>query len=125
MALRPRIPNSGRSSAGRNPDWSRDETILLMDLYLAAPRAAKTHPAVLGLSALLRAATRAQGQPMLSSFRNPAGIAMRLRNFGRLAPNAVAGRDTGLRPGGAVDRAVWREFGRAPEKLASEVERIR
>ncbi|MFC3704764.1 GIY-YIG nuclease family protein [Devosia honganensis] len=62
---------------------------------------------------------------MLASFRNPAGIALRLRNFGRHDPAAPPGRDAGLRPGGAVDLQVWREFGGKPAALANEVARIR
>jgi len=109
----------------RNPDWSRDETILLMDLYLHAPQAGKTHPEVMALSALLRAAGHHNSHPHLASFRNPAGIAMRLRNFGRLDPRAPPERDKGLRPGGAMDAAVWREFGNDLEALTREVARVR
>ncbi|MBX3576088.1 MAG: GIY-YIG nuclease family protein [Rhizobiaceae bacterium] len=110
---------------GRNPDWSRDETILLMNLYLSAPKAGKTHPEVIALSTMLRAAGRRNGRAVLASFRNPAGVAMRLRNFGRHDPNAPPGRDAGLRPGGAADLQVWREFGGNPIALAEEVTRIR
>lgn len=110
---------------GRNPDWSRDETILLMDLYLSAPKSAKTHPEVVALSTMLRAAGRRDGRAVLASFRNPAGIALRLRNFGRHDPDAPPGRDSRLRPGGAIDIQVWREFGGNRAALADEVARIR
>lgn len=108
----------------RNPNWSRDETILLLDLYQNAPTAHATHPAVVALSRdLNRAARRAGAQP-LPTFRNPAGIAMRLRNLGRLDP-AADNRDQGLRPGGAMDREVWGELASDEERLAREVARIR
>ncbi|MEA3050883.1 MAG: 5-methylcytosine-specific restriction enzyme [Sphingomonadales bacterium] len=109
----------------RNADWSREETILLMDLYLSAPRAGKTHPEVIALSTLLRAAGRRGGAAVSPTFRNPAGIAMRLRNFGRHDPQAPAGRDAGLRPGGAVDVQVWTEFGGDRNALTLEVARVR
>ncbi len=109
----------------RNPDWSRDETILLMDLYLQAPQAGKSHPEVMALSALLRAAGHRNSHPHLPSYRNPAGIALRLRNFARLDPRAPPERDKGLRPGGAMDAAVWREFGNNLAALAREVARVR
>lgn len=125
MAQQSGIVINTKSSLGRNPDWSRHETVLLMDLYLSAPRAAKTHPEVRALSALLRAAAGREGRKILSSFRNPAGVAMRLRNFGRLDPDAPGSRDVGLRPGGAVDRQVWAEFARAPTKLAAKVAKAR
>ena len=114
-----------RKVKGRNPDLSRDETVLLMDLYLSAPDASERHPEVIALSAVLRAAAKAQGRATLPTFRNPAGIALRLRNFGKLDPQAPAERHPGIRPGGAMDRRVWREFGTARAALASEVDRIR
>lgn len=108
----------------RNPDWSRDETILLMDLYLRASRAGKGHPEVLALSEVLRAAGRRDGRAVLETFRNPAGIAMRLRNFGRHDPATSATQDAGLRPGGVIDAEVWRAFGDDRQRLKAEVSRI-
>lgn len=96
-----------------------------MNLYLGAPKAGKTHPEVIALSTLLRAASRRGGHAVLASFRNPAGIAWRLRNFGRHDPNAPPGRDAGLRPGGAVDVQVWQEFESDRGALEKEVARIR
>lgn len=112
-------------NGGRNPNWCHDETVLLMDLYLSAPRAEKNHPEVVALSTVLRAAGRRDGRAVLASFRNPAGIAMRLRNFGRHDPAVPPEQNAGLRPGGAIDLRVWREFGHDREALASEVARIR
>lgn len=113
------------TESGRNPDWSRDETALLMDLYLSAPNAAKSHPEVVALSLLLRTAAKRQGRSIWPSFRNPAGIAMRLRNFGKFDPAAPPSRNAGLRPGGVTDRLVWKEFGTDRAALAWEVEKIR
>lgn len=116
---------SDGKAARRNPDWTRDETILLFDLYLSAPRAEKTHPEVIALSLVLRAAGRRDGRAVLPNFRNPPGIAMRLRNFGKHDPRAPPGQNAGLRPGGAIDAQVWREFGTDQSRLAAEVLRIR
>jgi hypothetical protein len=110
---------------GRNPDWTRDETILLMNLYLSTPKAEKGHPDVQALSHVLRAAGRRDGRAVLPSFRNPDGIAMRLRNFGKRDPDAPAGQNAGLRAGGAIDRLIWEEFSQNREGLAQEVSRIR
>lgn len=119
------MDRQGAKDRGRNPNWSREETVLLMELYLSAPKAGKTHPEVVALSSMLRATGRRDGRAVLASFRNPSGIALRLRNFGRHDPDAPPGRDAGLRPGGAVDIQVWREFGGKPAALADEVARIR
>lgn len=109
----------------RNPDWSPDETILLMDLCSHAPRAGKLHPEVVALSVLLREGAKRSGLPVHPTHRNAAGIAMRLRNFGRHDPEAPPQRDAGLRAGGAIDAAVWREFAGNPAYLEAEVRRIR
>jgi hypothetical protein len=109
----------------RNPDWTRDETILLMELYRGAPRATRSHPGVIALSLVLRAAARREGRSVSDTFRNPAGIAMRLRNFAKHDPSAPVGRDAGLRPGGVIDIAVWRDLGGNAAALAVEVTRIR
>ncbi len=111
--------------AKRNPAWTREETILLFDLYLSAPRAEKSHPEVVALSSILRAAGRRDGRATLPNFRNPSGIAMRLRNFGKHDPQAPVGQDVGLRPGGAIDAQIWREFGADLAALDVEVWRIR
>lgn len=42
------------TSRSRNPNWSRDETILLLDLHLRHPSADARHPEVAALSATLR-----------------------------------------------------------------------
>lgn len=58
-------------AARRHPDWTRDETILLCDLYLRAPRAEKTNPEMIALSSVLWAAGRRDGRAVLPNFRNP------------------------------------------------------
>ncbi|WP_233902134.1 GIY-YIG nuclease family protein, partial [Paracoccus denitrificans] len=60
-----------------------------------------------------------------TSFRNPAGIAMRLRNFAKQDPDLPAGRNAGLRKGGMIDRIVWEEFVNNRARLEAEVSRIR
>lgn len=119
------VPNGNdkRFATPRNPTWTRDETVLLLDLYCRAPKAGAHHPDVIALSAELNLRARRRGSAPLANFRNPAGIAMRLRNLARHDPEADAG--TGLRPGGAIDAAVWKEFEGNPAALAREVDHIR
>ncbi|MBZ9648180.1 hypothetical protein K9B33_11525 [Sphingobium sp. 3R8] len=119
------LDGSNRRAVRRNPDWTRDETILLFDLYLRAPRAEKTHPEVIALSSVLRAAGRRDGRAVLPNFRNPSGIAMRLRNFRKHDPQVPPSQNAGLRPGGAIDARIWSEFGTDLAALAVEVSRIR
>lgn len=96
-----------------------------MDLYLSAPRAEKAHPEVIALSIVLRAIGRRDGRAVLPSFRNPAGIAMRLRNFAKQDLLTLPSRNVGLRKGGVIDRAVWEEFVNDREGLEAAVLRIR
>ncbi|PZU15319.1 MAG: hypothetical protein DI591_10585 [Citromicrobium sp.] len=108
-----------------NADWSRDETVLLMALYRRHPKAEKRHPEVVALSALLRGAALARGAAISPTYRNPAGIAMKLRNFAKYDPSPTLPLGAGLRGGGKVDRQVWGEFGRDDAALAAEVVRVR
>lgn len=114
--------NSGGGTA-RNPPWSRDETILLLDLYKRTPKATSRYPDVVALSEELNRRARLAGYVPLPNFRNPAGVAMRLRNLARHDPTTDP--DEGLRPGGAIDVAVWHEFSGNNRALAREVRRIR
>lgn len=125
MDVREKEVASQSKLRGRNPDWSREETVLLMQLYLSAPKAEKAHPEVVAFSVILRATGRRDGRAVLPSFRNPAGIAMRLRNFAKHDPNAPAVRNVGLRPGGAIDQIVWEEFAGDRAALEAEAGRIR
>lgn len=115
----------GMASPSSNADWTRDETVLLMALYLRHPKAEKRHPEVIALSALLRGAARARGASIATNFRNPAGVAMKLRNFAKSDPAPVFHLGKGLRGGGKIDGIVWGEFGSDPAALAREAARIR
>jgi hypothetical protein len=124
MALPTAERKTTRAKRRRNPDWSRDETILLLDLYLRAPKASAGHSDVLALSRELNQMARRSNAITLPTFRNPAGIAMRLRNLSRHDPAASSAGTAGLRPGGAIDVQVWQEFAGDREALAAEVARI-
>ncbi len=67
----------------RNPDWTRDELILALDLYFREPaaRGSKTHPAVIELSELLNTLPIHGRANRHEKFRNPSGVGMKLSNF--------------------------------------------
>jgi hypothetical protein len=108
----------------RNPDWTADETVLLLDLYLRAPRASLRHPEVVALSTLLNEVARSSGLDPLETYRNPTGVAMKLRNLAQQDPVAHTDGKTGLREGGEIDADIWRRYAHSPEGLAREVDRI-
>lgn len=94
---------------GRNPDWSRDETILALDLYIRRrPQLpGEADPEVLALSKLLRDHAAATGVRGLSNFRNPDGVSMKVGNLSRLDPD-YSGK--GLPNGSAIEEKLWSEF---------------
>lgn len=108
----------------RNPPWTFAEMVLLMDLYRRSPRADKADPAVLKLSQQLNAMAAAQGLARLPTYRNPAGVAMKLRNLGQHDPEFLKSGRAGLRNAGRLNGEVWTRYADEPEALKSEVARI-
>jgi len=109
----------------RNPDWSHDETVLLLDLYFRAPRASPSHLEVVALSEHLKALGSADEKERQANFRNPAGVAMKLRNLAQQDPEFLTRGQTGLRKGGRIDAEIWQRYAHDRMLLAREVERIR
>ena len=68
----------------KNPKWTRQETILALELYLREPGIRYREPedpAVLELSQLLNEYHQSIGTPQTSDLRNPNGVSMKLGNF--------------------------------------------
>lgn len=103
-----------------NPDWTRDETLLALNLYLqcGGQVPGPTDPRVLELSAKLRALPVHRDVAKRDSFRNPAGVAFKLQNIRQVA----TGR--GLANVSAVDREVWRDFASTPQVVSQLAEKI-
>lgn len=100
-----------------NPDWTRDETILALDLYLkcGGQIPGPTDPRVIQLSEQLRSLPVHTGTAKRTSFRNPAGVAFKVQNLRQVATGK------GLKNCSAVDRSVWQDFG---ERTSSEVSNL-
>ena len=92
-----------------NPDWTRDELILLIELYhrLEGKHISPKSPAVVDLSHLLNELPIHSPSLRDHKFRNADGVAMKLRNLQRLDPQSVA---AGLGRGGRLEAIVWDEF---------------
>jgi 5-methylcytosine-specific restriction enzyme A len=107
-----------------NPDWTRDELILALELYFRMPgaRGNKTHPECVKLSELLNRLPIHAGVPKSSTFRNPNGVGMKLSNFLRFDP-AYSGK--GLPSGSVAEKEVWDSFGNDSKKLAAAAAAIR
>lgn len=108
----------------RNPNWTRDELILALDLYfrLNPLRIDEKHPELVQISRLLNTLPIHAKSQQLDKFRNPNGVYMKLCNFLRLDPNY---RGKGLEAGSKLDVEVWKEFYSDREQLHSVADAIR
>jgi len=111
------------AKTSRNPNWTRDELILALDVYLDHPTADQTHPAVQELSLLLNRLWGADlGQ---ANRRNATGVSMKLGNFQRLDPAYLARGRKGLAHGGRGDQDVWNDFASDRPRLRATAAAIR
>lgn len=103
-----------------NPHWTKDETILALDLYfeLNGNVPSKDHKRVIELSDYLRTSSIHAGKEKKSSFRNPDGVVFKLQNLRSVATGV------GLSNTSKVDVAVWNEYGTRSDlisKLTKEI----
>jgi 5-methylcytosine-specific restriction protein A len=104
----------------RNPNWTRDELILALDLYM------RHRPAVLGntsadvieLSEILNRLAHA-GRDRAPTHRNANGVAMKLLNFRPFDPDYTASGRAGPHHTSRGDEQVWREFARLSDLTSS------
>lgn len=110
----------------RLPNWSRDELMLALELYLRTRGTlgyGKDTSEVVALSHELRAlrifpdAIRQNPR-----FRNPSGVALKLHNFESIDPDHTG---TGMPNVGAGDIAAWNEWSDRYTELAAAVVLIR
>jgi 5-methylcytosine-specific restriction protein A len=109
-------------SGNRNPTWAFDELVLALDLYLRRGQVDSSDPEVVELSTFLRSLPIHPHRPNQESFRNPAGVSLKLANFAHLDP-AYPG--IGMRAGGARDGEVWTRFSGERDELSKVVALIR
>lgn len=109
--------------ATRNPDWTREEHILGLDLYLRLRLASFTgeHPEVVKLSETLKSLALLRGMSGSETFRNATGVSMKMSNFQRVDPKY---QGVGLPSGSKLEVEVWDEFSSKPSELAEAVETI-
>lgn len=110
-------------STSSNPDWTRDELVLALDLYFREPsaRGSKTHPQCVRLSKILNSLPIHRGKPRGTTFRNPNGVAMKLSNFLTYDPSYTG---KGLAAGSHAEKEVWKTFSTDRGKLQQAAEAI-
>jgi 5-methylcytosine-specific restriction protein A len=108
----------------RNPNWSRDELILALDLYFRVDVAHISHndKDVIELSKLLNSLDIHPTGIIGSDFRNPNSVYMKLCNFLRFDPEYTG---VGLPRGSRLDEVIWNEFSDDGKRLADTAESIR
>ena len=95
-----------------NPNWTRDEVILALDLYFDCKGSipGQSDPRVKALSDLLRAFPHHGAAARKASFRNPDGVAFKLQNLRQVATGKGLGNVS------RTDRSIWDELGRDPKR---------
>jgi len=93
-----------------NPNWTRDEVILALDLYFDCKGRipGQSDPRVKELSQVLRNFPHDSSAARKKSFRNPDGVAFKLQNLRQVASGKGLGNVS------RTDREVWRELGQDP-----------
>ena len=104
-----------RTQGHGNPNWTRDETILALDLYfdLDGKIPAGSDERVRALSEILRSFPYHAEASRKESFRNPDGVAFKLQNLRKVATGKGLGNVS------EMDRKVWSEFGASRTKTKS------
>lgn len=108
------------------PDWSPDERMLALDLYLRTRGSigyGKQTPIVQDLSATLRLLRIFPDDIRANPrFRNTSGVALKLHNFEAIDPDHSG---TGMTNLAAGDLDVWKRWSGRPEQLAAAAAVIR
>lgn len=104
-----------------NPNWTKEETILALDLYFKVGGSIKSkhERLVEELSNLLRLAPIHEGKKKNDKFRNVEGVGFKIQNL------RAAATGKGLNNLSKIDRQVWEEFGHNPELVANLAKEIR
>lgn len=110
-----------RTRGHGNPNWTRDETILALDLYfdLEGKIPAGPDERINALSQLLRRFPYHALASRKESFRNPDGVTFKLQNLRQIATGKGLGNVS------ETDRAVWLELGASPTRTKSLANLIR
>lgn len=100
----------------KNPNWLYEELILALELYFRISDVGfdKGNQEIIELSNILRSLQLHDNRLKQESFRNPAGVAMKLSNFRRFDPKY---QGKGLTRGAKLEEKVWEEFATNRESL--------
>lgn len=109
--------------AQSNPNWTREELILALDLFFRKGgdrMPGDTDPDVIELAALLRSLPIHPPEARAGNFRTAGSIAFKCGNFMRFLPEGG-----GPHHGGHLDEVVWNEFHGDRDRLRAEADELR
>ncbi|MBW9060896.1 EVE domain-containing protein [Agrobacterium pusense] len=112
-----------KRATSRNPDWTREEHILGLDLYLRLRGTSypDEHPEVIKLSQTLLKLASLRKMSGSATFRNANGVSMKMLNFRRAD---LEYKGAGLPAGSKLEAEIWEEFVDEPQELAAAVDKI-
>lgn len=107
----------------RNPNWTRDEHMVALNHYFENPNSwfDENSQEIKTLAVQIRSVADSLGLKGSETFRNTAGVSMKLLNFRRLDPDHSAG---GLPRGSRDEEAVWIDYVDRPDELKRAVSAI-
>lgn len=93
----------------KNPNWSREELILAMDLYIELDNKGldKKNPKIITLSQTLKALPIHRLIEKVDNFRSPSSVTLKLSNFRVWDKNHPS---KGMKSGNAQEKVIWDEF---------------
>ncbi len=111
----------------QSSDWTWDEHVLALDLYMQFPNSppGKESEPILSLSRLLNSLGQRRGVVRSEKFRNANGVYMKLMNFRRLDPAFLAQGKAGLSQGASMEARVWDRYQQDRRGLGSAAAAIR
>jgi 5-methylcytosine-specific restriction protein A len=111
----------------RNPPWKREELLLALELYLRNRKSppSKTSREVESLSKELNQLRARIGRRGSASFRNAAGVYLKMMNFRSYDPDYTSQGKVGMRHGNKLDAVIWTEFFGKHEELFKACRAIR
>lgn len=121
-------PRPSTQTSTLNPDWTRDELIIALDVYLRHRTRLpdKGSKEIADLSRTLNRLGEKLFRPedRAKTFRNENGVYMKLMNFRRLDPQYTAKGRTGLPAGAKAEEEVWTQFAEDPQRCRQVAEAI-
>jgi predicted HNH restriction endonuclease len=123
-------PQGGDEGGGKRPgkiNWTRDELILALDLYMRNRTSppGKSSNEVIELSGLLNRLGRILGLAENVDYRNANGVYMKMMNFRRFDPEFTSDGKVGLTRGNKDEAVVWSLYSDDVATLRSVAETIR